>query len=231
MKTGKRQRLFSVIALATLLATVVTGCSNNQTTVADAEQETAQVYRVGGASDVTPEEATAEDLLGVYNQSYDYTELTDKVTTSTTTFAEGDLWWEENRLILHANEDIDRGLTKGNMDYPDGHENIYRYVLIKEMFVANRGSVYYSAYYGTFTNDGTTVTLNTPDWGTYYTYQGDGLPGGWTKPEKGEIISDGSVLNGFDEFYYNSNAGSDPQTVTVNLEDGTFDFESSFNFG
>ena len=74
----------------------------------------------------------------------------------------------------------------------------------------------------------TTVTLNTPDWATYYTYQGDGLPGGWTKVENGEIISSGNAINGFDEFYYNSSAGSNPQTVTVDLVNGTFDFMTSF---
>lgn len=186
-----------------------------------------------GGSTEAPPTLTAENIApGVFKQYVGYDLLSRKMTGSYSTGARAEFWFEENTLILTNNDNPNRsGLS---IKYKD-ETTTCRYELIKEMFIANRGMMYYQAYFGTyvFNEAEQTVTLNLPEYSYQYNWVGDNIA---TNPKKESYSSglmgsegvSGNPAKGFAYEYYNTTVATAAQEIRINLNDDSFSFVSVF---
>lgn len=185
------------------------------------------------ASTETPPTLTEENIApGVFKQYVGYELLSRKMTGSYSTGARAEFWFEENTLILTNNDNPNRSGLK--IPYKDT-ENSCRYELIKQMYIANRGMIYYQAYFGTYVFNETeqTVTLNLPEYSYTYNWVGDNIA---TNPKQESYSSgligsegvSGNPAKGFAYEYYNTTVATSSQDVRINLNDNSFSFVSVF---
>lgn len=218
----KKRIISAMIALLTL--TAVTGCASTRL---------AQVGNGGSSGNRTESEVQTEtqtaandeensSVLGHYSQHLDANDLMGTVTSLVMLYGDINTLWEDNTLILYDNGDTSN--RTGNLPYVDGSSQ--RYELVKEMYISSRGIHHWGAFYGSFTNDGDVITLNSPDWASYVLFYGDGYEH-YNYSEEGGVVDPDSPAKG--TFYgpimdYHFNTGSQAQQVRINKEDGSFEF-------
>jgi len=217
MKRSKVKILMLTVGLLTAMS--ICGCGN--TRLAKALN--------GGSVDRNPTEVASNaeseensSVLGHYSQHLDANDLMGTVTSLVMLYGDIDSLWEDNTLILYDNGDTSN--RTGNLPYVDGSSQ--RYELVKEMYISSRGIHHWGAFYGSYTSDGDTITLNSPDWASYVLFYGDGYEH-YNYTETGGAVDPDSPAIG--TFYgpimdYHFNTGSQAQQVVINREDGSFEF-------
>ena len=218
-RRGRARLLGAAAGILTVIA--LSGCSNTRLAkavnggTADRNVDTVQGTETGGRE-------SDYSVLGHYSQHLDANDLMGTVTSLVMLYGDMDSLWEDNTLILYDNGDTSN--RTGNIPYPDGSSQ--RYELVKEMYISSRGIHHWGAFYGSFTNDGNTITLDSPDWASYVLFYGDGYEH-YNYTEEGGAVDPESPAIG--TFYgpimdYHFNTGAQAQQVVVNRSDGTFEF-------
>ncbi|OZG60986.1 hypothetical protein BLEM_1618 [Bifidobacterium lemurum] len=139
--------------------------------------------------------------------------------------------FERNTLVLTDNADSDRGDIATAKPYIDT-STTKRYELTKDFYVGSKGIHRIAMFYGTWTNDDMEVTLETPEYWSYVDYEGDGYYS-FNKDESCDFMvrtgeegtaGDISLRFGGPVLQPFADSGNEPQTVTVNMEDYTFEY-------
>lgn len=218
-KRRKTKVLLLTIGLLTALS--LSGCANSRLATAMNGGTTGQRHEttVQADNDTSVDESS---VLGHYSQHLDANDLMGTVTSLVMLYGDMDSLWEDNKLILYDNGDTSN--RTGNLPYVDGSSQ--RYELVKEMYISSRGIHHWGAFYGSFTNDGDTITLKSPDWASYVLFYGDGYEH-YNYTETGGVVDPESPALG--TFYgpimdYHFNTGTQSQQVVINKADGTFEF-------
>ena len=168
---------------------------------------------------------------GVYTNRVENYDMLGDVTTLEMGYGTEQALFEYNTLVLTDNPDSNRGLVSGGQPYADT-TTTRRYELTKEFFVGSRGIHRIAQFYGTYTIDGLTVTLNTPEYWSYLGYEGDGYAS-FNKPECAEFMipTGEKAENGTDYSLKFSgavmprhNGTNDPQTIVIDPNNFTFEY-------
>lgn len=212
--------LFVVSLLASLF---LSGCGNGRLAKAMGKEN---AFRKQENAEITVAEHDSDSddasVLGHYSQHLDANDLMGTVTSLVMLYGDIDSLWEDNTLILYDNGDTSN--RTGNLPYVDGSSQ--RYELVKEMFISSRGIHHWGAFYGSYTYEGDTITLNSPDYASYVLFYGDGYEH-YNYTEEGGVVDPESPAIG--TFYgpimdYHFNTGSQAQQVVIDRENGTFEF-------
>lgn len=218
---SKKWKAKLVGIMAGLLAAITLGgCAN--TRLAQAVNGGAAGSNVKTAIQSDEETTKGDTVLGHYSQHLDANDLMGTVTSLVMLYGDIDSLWEDNTLILYDNGDTSN--RTGNLPYADG--STQRYELVKEMYISSRGIHHWGAFYGSFTYEGDTITLHSPDWASYVLFYGDGYEH-YNYTEEGGAVDPESPAIG--TFYgpimdYHFNTGNQSQQVVLNRANGTFEF-------
>lgn len=167
----------------------------------------------GGSQAASTAAASADDSIsGIYSNTLTGEDMRDRLVASWSAVTHLDTLTQENNLVLtEANSTMDTD----------------RYELTKDLYNGEMGIHIEARFYGEFTVDGNTVTLETPEYYTWIYYRNGtvmGTPVVYQPVDESATGNDGASFFG-DYLDYHGYHRIDEMNVTVDTANDTFTFD------
>lgn len=168
-----------------------------------------------GAQDTVQEE-DSDSVSGIYTNTMTGEDMRDRLVASWSAVTHLDTLRQENRLVLtEANSTMDSD----------------RYELAKDLYNGEMGIHIEARFYGTFAEDGDSVTLDTPEYYTWIYYRNGQVMGDsyiYQEVDPEAAGNDGASFFG-DYLDYHGYHRTDEMNVTIDREADVFTFDIATN--
>ncbi len=189
--------------------------------------------------EVVKEEVSTVDLnenvtsvYGSFTAHWGFDELSPVFAEQFTAMETEDTMWQDSTLLLTPVEAGAPRAAESEYQWTEGDH----YTLVKNLYASGSGMYIWQQFTGKFTNDGRKITLDTPEYYSYYTFFGKSsgmhidqvAAGVFTDEEVGNKVGGraGNHIDNFDTWLadYHNSAGSAPMVVVLDMNTKTFGY-------